>query len=68
MKTLTRSISATVTWSLVLASAVLLPTSASAQEDAGALRIAAVNLTALEEGRNPEDGAQAPVSRPGDVI
>jgi uncharacterized repeat protein (TIGR01451 family) len=68
MKTLTRSISATVTWSLLLSVGLFFPDTVSAQDGSEGLRIAAVNLTALEQGREPEEGARAPISRPGDVI
>ena len=53
-----------------LALAVILcgPTAAVGQEQPGPLQVVAVNLTAQQQGRSTEAGADAPVSRPGDVI
>ena len=68
MKTLTRPINALVTLGLLLASAAFSFQSAAAQENPGGLRIVAENLTAVAEGRVAEEGADAPISRPGDVI
>ena len=68
MRTLTRPKSAAMTWGLVLTSLAFLFPAAAAQEDTGGLRVVAVNLTDQEDGRTAEEGADAPVSRPGDVI
>jgi uncharacterized repeat protein (TIGR01451 family) len=68
MKTLTRSIRAMSTLGLLISSAAFLSAPVDAQENPEALRIVALNLTAQDEGRTPEEGADAPVSRPGDVI
>jgi len=68
MKTLTRSIRSISTLGLLLSSVAFLSAPVGAQENPEALRVVAVNLTAQEEGRRPEEGSDAPFSRPGDVI
>jgi len=68
MNTLTRPGNATLIWGLTLISLAFLFPPVAAQETATGLRIVALNLTAQEEGRATPEGADAPASRPGDLI